>query len=161
MTVIMKPALPSAVQAPDTGHGDLDARILQAEQRLIAREEALHRSVRSLGKRMRQALRPRQLLIPAVCVGAVLSAVLWFGLRRRPAARPGPALAADAPPRRRGGAARWARRAGLLWPMLPVSWRARISPAWTDLVLSTGLPLLEHLLAPSRRPLRGAARPID
>src|SRR3982751_2942358 len=113
-------ALPRPMPADSA---DLDERILLAEHRLIAREEALMRSVDALAERVKNAFQPRRLLRPAF--GAILGVVGlgWLlgrgrrghGARRAShahAARGGSALArlADLP---------WVRPVGFAWPLLP------------------------------------------
>lgn len=151
--------LPANTLRAEAKHGDLDARILQAEQRLIEREENLHRSIHALGLRVRQSLQPRRLLLPAV---GVIVGILWLNRqRRRAAAQAQRATAAAARPRGHSRAGIWIPMVGLVWPMLPAAWRARVPPTLANLMLGTGLPLLEQLLAPPPLPPLATVGPID
>ena len=129
---------------------DLDARIEQAEQRLIAREAGLRRRAGALGERVRAAWQPGRLLAPLlVSAGVAMLGWLWRG-RAAPAPRnlepaPAPARApAD------GGHGHWVHLLPLLWPLVPQAWRARVPPSLGRLAVGVGLPLLELLL--HRRP---------
>lgn len=143
-------ALPNPAP-PDHPTDDLDTRIRAAELRLIAREERLQQDVQGLVGRVREAVHPRRLIVPAVATLAA-GVALWWGLRRlRPVAeRAERAVPAAAP----GAAARghsalgelpWASLLGLLWPLLPGGWRARVSPATAATVLGVGLPMVQKL----------------
>lgn len=135
---------------------DLDARILRAEQRLVAREESLRRRANELGARVREAWQPGRLLWPLTGAGLALVALKWLGRGRAPAPR-----AEAPPPRAREGGPHWVSLLGILWPLLPSSWRARVPPSVVNLATGVGLPLLETLLqrrAPA--PLVTAA-PVD
>jgi apolipoprotein D and lipocalin family protein len=145
------PASPPRVEAVE--HGDLDARIRQAEGRLLAREDNLHRDFLAIGLQLRQSLQPRRLLIPALGVGAAVVALLWL-FRHRPG-QAKPSQRADAAlPRAHPAGGTWVPLAGMLWPLLPASWRAQVNPSVAQLALGTGLPLLDLLMArPVPRPL--------
>jgi apolipoprotein D and lipocalin family protein len=161
MNIQTPSTLPASLPRAEAGHGDLDARILQAEARLLAREEKLRLGIHSLGMRLRHGLQPRRLLIPAVCAGAVLVALLWWFRQRRHTAVQGHSAEAAPPPRTSRAGGRWVPLAGLVWPMLPAHWRARVNPGVARLALGTGMPLLEWLMArPEPRPL-ATAGPID
>lgn len=128
--------------------GDLDARILLVEQRLIAREAQLRHRVTGLSAQIGDKLQPKRLLPPAV--GVLVGVMALLSLRRRPAAPP-----AGAAPLAAGAAAfsklPLVHLLALAWPMVPDRWRARVSPAAATSFVTLGLPLLEHLLA-GRRP---------
>jgi hypothetical protein len=139
---------------------DLDARIQQAEQRLIAREENLRRRASALGQRVADAWQPRKLVAPLLVVGGVTTlGWLW---QRRPAA---PAHAAPAAPRAAaqhdagagGGGGTWVHLLPLLWPLLPLAWRAQVPPSVHKMAVRMGVPLMELLL--KRRRHGSAATP--
>lgn len=135
----------------EAGSADIDARILEAEQRLMAREHGLQLSVQGLGMRLRHSLHPRRLLVPALGLGATLAGMLWMLGRRRRSIGPAQGLDPAPPlctPRQVG---HWVPLVGLLWPLLPEAWRARVNPAVARLALDTGLPLFELLFARSGR----------
>lgn len=135
---------------------DLDARILHAEQRLVAREARLQRHVTHMGARVRLAWQPRRLLLP---LGSALLALLSFkGLRRGHA--PAPVRHVPAAPPREGGA-HWLAMVGLVWPLLPRSWRARVPPQVVNLTMSVGLPLLETVMQLRAPPPLTTASPVD
>lgn len=130
---------------------DLEARIRQAEERLIAREENLHRRAAHLLGRTRSALSPRRLLAPLLGAGAAVG-VLWWAFRGG-RARPQPAVAGGQPAGPLAhGEVPWVRMVGLAWPLLPVAWRSRISPGMATAVVSLGLPLMERVLVRRRAP---------
>jgi apolipoprotein D and lipocalin family protein len=146
----MNPSLP-AKPLPADAEDDLESRILQVEQRLIAREQRLRQGVAGLGKQLRHRWRRRkQLLLPVA--GGLLAVAALLALSRRPAAsRP----AAEASRRRME--LPWRRLIGLAWPLLPAAWRERVSPGTAGGLLTLGLPLVEALLGARRReaaPLR-------
>ncbi|MGM9484045.1 lipocalin family protein [Roseateles sp. NT4] len=124
--------------------GDIDARILAVEQRLIAREDRLRRDVASLSGQLRDRLSPRQWLPP---VGAgLLTVAALAALWRRPAP-PAPPTSGGAPLLAR---LPWMQLIGLAWPLLPERWRQRVSPATAGSFLTLGLPLVERLLGGRR-----------
>ena len=134
-------------QAP-AGQLDLDARIEQLEQRLIAREAWVRSTARSLGQRAQHAVTPTPWLLPLVG-GA---AVLWLGWRwwrrRTPAPQAVAALPVDAPLHRPDGFAAlpWAGLVALAWPLLPIAWRSRFSPPAVTAAVSTGLLIVRRLV---------------
>lgn len=139
---------PAQLETPDRrAHGrpskaslaDLDERILAVEQRLILREENLHRRLRALTDRVERATQPRKLAVPIL--GAVLAgASVWWMVRRfLPAHGAGPA------PRETESDASWVRMIGLGWPLLPQSWRSRVDPTVASLAMGVGLPLAARL----------------
>jgi lipocalin len=139
--------------------GDLDARILQAEQRLVARQENIQRRLAAAGQRLQRALNPGRLLWP---LGATLAVGgLGWLLRGRRSAAVAPFVAT--PPGHEAvagaGGVPWLQVAGSMWPLLPRSWRRRISPATFNLVLNAGLPLARSLLRP-HHPALADARPV-
>ena len=145
------PQRPAPAPAPATLRAeaiDLDTQIEQLEQRLVAREAWLRSTAQSLGQRAQQAVAPRPWLLPMLCGGAAL----WLGwrwLRRRSPALPVSAalpvhaavhrgeVVADLP---------WAGLVALGWPLLPMAWRKRFSPATATAVVSTGLSVVRRLL---------------
>jgi len=154
------PPLPASLLRAEAEEHDLDARILQVEQRLIAREENLRRRVSHVSTRVREAWRPRRLLLPLAGAGIALAALIWFG-RGRPAVRPAQAPGSAPPPESHGHGSHWISLLGLVWPLLPPNWRARVPPSVVNLVMTVGLPLLETLL--QRRPAAPllTAGPLD
>ena len=137
---------------------DIDARILLAEQQLIAREERLRRGLTTVGRQVHQATRPARLLQPALLTAAVAVIVLgWPSRKRAPAPasqqQPGTAAAAVARPALFVLLAGipWTRFLSHAWPMLPGQWRERLNPATAASILTFGLPLLEGWLARRRR----------
>lgn len=150
---------PPSAAPPDNPEDTLDSRIQHAEQRLMAREQRVHRHVDSLALRLRQVLQPGRLLMP-LAGGAVAVASLWW-LWRGGLRKPGPTALArkqaavqGAGP---GGAAYaaqagqaglpWVRWLGLAWPLLPRRVTRGVSPAMASTAPSVGLPLAERLLA--------------
>lgn len=119
---------------------DLDTRIQQAEQQLVAREQRLRVQVHALGRRARRAAAPRALLLK-VAGGALAGLGVLWTLRRAA----GRGHAPDAP----GTAARTGAPPHLLltllplaWPLLPARWRQRVSLATAAAVLGLALPLV-------------------
>jgi apolipoprotein D and lipocalin family protein len=137
--------------------GDLQQRVLEAEQRVIAHDEALRQRWMRARQHWQRRMQPRRWLTPAAVGGAVL-VLAWWGLRR-----PRPAAAAFAPPPTRTGwdGARWVRTVGLLWPLLPTRWRARVSPGAAAAMAAVGLPLLEGLVATRTAPPLATAPQLD
>lgn len=131
---------------PEASSG-LGERIRQVEMRLIDREDALRRGVHQLGQGLQQTLQPWRRGLPALGVTlavSTLAAAIW-GWRRR---KLGGGSAADATARD-GAAGRgvpWVHLMTLGWPMLPASWRARVSPATASTLVALGLPFVEWLL---------------
>lgn len=144
--------LPASLRHRERTAHDLEDLIRQAEERLIAREENLHRRVASLMGRTRGALRPRRLLAPLAGAAAGIG-VLWWTFRGG-RARPLPPAAAGgraASPLAQGEVP-WVRLVGLAWPLLPLAWRSRISPGLATAIVSLGLPLAERVIARRRTP---------
>lgn len=112
------------------GLAGLDQRVQEIEQRLIDREDGLRRRMRSL--RLRVANEPRRLLVPMLVAASAFVVFLLAGRRRGSGSVPGRSLA--------GRGASLMHFVGLLWPLLPAPWRARMKP-------SQALPLV-GLLAP-------------
>lgn len=144
MSTAPLPPLPASLTSAERlSPDDLDARILQVEQRLIAREENLRRGLSAFSRRLGEATQPRRLLRPALIGGGALAA-LWL-LRRRPKPAAGPA------PRRAGysasgmGGIPWVRLAGLAWPMLPQRWRRHVNPVFASTLVTVVLPLVDKL----------------
>jgi hypothetical protein len=128
---------------------DLDGRIMQVEQRLIAREECLRLGIDAAALRVRVAARPWRRALPVI--GLLLGASFLVGLwrRRRPQA-PATALPdrrhhGGADDARRGAGFRWAHLVATGWTLLPATWRSRISPAAASTLVATALPLLAWL----------------
>lgn len=147
-------APPAKLSRIEADEGDIDARILEVEYRLIAREEQLRRGVNALGSQLRDTLNPRRLLVPAA--GAALGLAALVALWRRPHLAPAPiAPSAQGQPAGVPVEIPWVRLLGLAWPMLPERWRDRVSPATASTVVTLGLPVIERLIG-SRR----AATPL-
>lgn len=151
--------VPASLRRAEAEDGDLDARILQAEQRLIAREENLHRRWAAARQRVQRRWKPGRLLLPlSISVGLGVLGWLRRGRRTAPAApaassTPNPPLqaAASGP-----GGLPWLQLVGMVWPLLPATWRQRVSPATLNMLLNVGLPLAENLLRPRHPPLATA-----
>lgn len=149
------PATPASGHGAHVGFANLDERILAVEQRLIAREEGLRRRLHAVTQRIERATRPRRLAVPLLGAAAAGVALWWVARRLRPAGghrhgdgRPAHSAAFQVP---------WVRLLGLAWPMLPKSWRARVDPSTASLMMSVGLPWVEHLW----QSLRAAPRPAE
>lgn len=154
------PATLSRVEA----EADIDARILQAERRLIAREENVRRGVTAFGRQVHEATRPSRLLQPALLTAAVAVIVLGWPSRKAAPARssqqqPGTAAAAVARPALFVLLAGipWTRLLSHAWPLLSGRWREHLNPATAASILTFGLPLLEGWL--TRRRHDEPARP--
>lgn len=144
------PPLPASLShAERVDPGDIDARILQVEQRLIAREENLRRGVAAFGEQLGETLKPRRLIKPALIAAGVAALLLW-----RPARTAAAATVAAAPARASAMAGLrglpWMRLIGLALPLLPPQWRHRVSPGAATALITLGLPLVERLLGPRR-----------
>lgn len=124
---------------------DLDTRILVAEQRLIAREQALGLQVDALGRRVRRALQPRRLIGPVLGAALLLVAAGWLiGRVGRRVAAP---ARAEAPPARES---RWIRMAALAWPLLSQVWHPRSGPVAAAVTM--GLRLFSRVRRASAGP---------
>jgi apolipoprotein D and lipocalin family protein len=152
--------LPASLLRAESRKAGLDDRILQAEQRLIAREENLRRRVGAIGTRLRETLQPKRLLAP-VAGGVLALAGLWWVGRRRgdaPESQASGPRAADAaqgsssPGGAWSGRVPWVQLLGFAFPLLPAAWRARVNPATVNTVMTVGLPLIERLFARSSMP---------
>jgi hypothetical protein len=139
----------------------LDERIRRAELRLIAREDRIRRRTDQIGRRLHDALEPRRYVAPAAGI-AVASWLVWTLLsrsRRRPvAAQAAAAHAATVP--RLGSELPWMHLLPLVWPLLPLAWRARVNPATAATLLSLGLPLLELVALAGQLVLHGVAAAV-
>lgn len=141
------PARPGAPMALPAVGLDLDTRIEQLEQRLVAREARLRSSAESLAQRAQQAVTPKPWMLAVV--GA--SVVLWLGWRWRQRRVPVRQVSADVPA---NVADRhvdviadlpWAGLTALAWPLAPVTWQDRLSPAAAATVVSTVLSIGRRL----------------
>lgn len=132
---------------------DLDTQIEQLEQRLVAREAWLRATAESLAHRTKLAVTPKPWVLPAVGAGVVL----WLGWRwwhRQHPARQ--AVHRAAPPVREPHvdgpvSLPWAAMTAFAWPMVPVAWRARVSPAAATAIASTVVSVASRLLRRRRR----------
>lgn len=155
--------LPASLLRSEVEDTSLDDRIRQAEQRLIAREENLRRTVNALGRRARASLTPSQLLKPVLlpAVGGLLALVGgWWVLRTRGGSGAvGHRAPAPGTGRAEGGKSRheapWISLVGLGWQLVPVAWRSRFNPQIVNLVITVGLPLAERVFSG----FRAAAKP--
>lgn len=149
------PTAPAPEPADDPSL-DLDVRIRQVEQRLIAREEGLRRGLATWVAEWEARLAPRRLARRAGpwLLGGVGLWLLWrLVARRRPVHAP--EAAAVTTPRRLARRAwpallaglPWERLAEMAWPLLPAPWRAGASPQRLARWLSVGLPLLGSALS--------------
>ena len=158
----MNPTLPAKLPRPEAAFdGDIDARILQVEQRLIARENRLRVGLDGLTQNLQQRLQPRHWLAPAGSVLLVTAALA--SLLKRPSRPAGPAVAGEAATPGAAGllGLPWARLLGLALPLLPAPWRERISPAAASSVVALGLPLIERLLGGKQAEPLAAVAEVD
>lgn len=131
----------------------------------MVREQRLRLNAQQLGRRAKEAMQPRRLVGPAlglVAAGAGL-AWLWRG-RIAVAASPAGAAASSRSPEGHAAAHAprgrsdlpWVRLLGFVWPLLPQSFRSRVSPNTVNLVMALGLPMAEALFTqpPPPRPMR-------
>jgi TRAP-type C4-dicarboxylate transport system permease small subunit len=146
----MRPSAPTALPVVDL---DLDTRIDQLEQRLVAREAWIRSTADSLRQSTRLAVTPRPWALPLVGAGMVV----WLGWRwwhRRGPARPASVgVPATASGRHVPGRADlpWAGLMALAWPLVPASWRGRFSPAAAAAIVSTLLTIGRQLFRRSVR----------
>ncbi len=129
---------------------ELDARIEQAEQRLLAREARVRLQWHALRGRARRAAQPWRLAGPVLGVALGMLAPWWVrralrGQRTARAAQPGPGLP------------NWVQWIALAWPLLPVRWRAHVSPATVGTLATLGLSLARRWFSP--RAASGSTRP--
>lgn len=149
-TAPMTAPIPASLKRSEAEDDDLDSRIRQTEQRLIAREENLRRRLSAFGSRVKDVAQPKRLVAPVL--GAVLAASsLWWLLRGKspPSAAVAASGAGEARPRR--SELPWVNMIAFVWPLLPAHWRSRISPATASTVVALGLPLAERLLGGRRK----------
>jgi len=136
---------PAAVPVADL---DLDTQIEQLEQRLVAREAWLRSTAESLAHRTQHAVTPKPWVLPVVGAGVVL----WLGWRwwrrRDPARQVRVDATASVAVRRAEGLTDlpWAGLTSLAWPLVPVTWRGRLSPAAAAAVVSTVISIARRLL---------------
>lgn len=127
---------------------DLDTQIEQLERRLVAREAWLQSAAESLAHRAQLAVTPKPWVLPVAGVGVVL----WLGWRlwHRPVPARQVIVHAPAKPAERpiDGIADlpWAGLTALGWPLAPVAWQERLSPAAAATVVSTVLSIGRRLL---------------
>lgn len=143
------PPPPTMLPAGESVRVPLETRIAAVEHRLIAREAALRETLQALQARVRGALRPRRWLVPSIAGLAVAGALGWLWAARRP---PMPSTATAVQGAARAGGHRpppaiWASLLALVWPLLPLRWRSRISPATASTLVALGLPLVQRALA--------------
>ena len=152
----MTPSLPSPSQPRRPGAAtampvvdlDLDTQIAQLEQRLIAREAWLRSTAESLAQRAQFAVTPKPWVLPVVGVGVVL----WLGWRWRHRREPTRRVSVEVPANDAGRHAEglvdlpWAALTAMAWPLMPVPWRERFSPAAAATVVSTVLSIGRRLL---------------
>ncbi len=135
--------------APAANEVDLDIRIEEIEQRLMAREAWLRVTAESLAERTKQAVAPRPWVLPAVGAGVVL----WLGWRWWHRREPARQVAHRAlppvtqPPAVEGLVSLpWAAMTSFAWPMVPIAWRGRVSPAAAAAIVSTVVSVARSLL---------------
>ena len=139
----------------DDGEIDLDIRIRLAEERLMARQQNLRCQAGAIGERVQAAIKPWRQALPLA--GAVLAGAgvwwLWRGRRRGAARAPAPEQGQQQQSAPAGHADfPWLHIITLGWPLLPERWRARVSPATVNTMMSLGVPLIEHFLRRRPRP---------
>ncbi len=153
----MSQPAPESTVSPAT----LEERILAAEQRLLAREARLRQQTTALGQRLHRATQPGRLLWPLL--GGVVS--VWgarWALRHWAPARSGTASAALGIKGASGLATqpgeRWWQKLPWLsvfswaWPLLPLAWRAQVSPRLASWAIAVGVPLTRQLFRPAPPP---------
>jgi hypothetical protein len=157
---------------------DLETRIAQAEERLLARDQRVRTSLVAVRQRAQRLWQPWR-LVYAVGGGLVALGGVWWLWRRRRGS--GDALAGRADgvtahraskldhflnlrssprdlslPRSNGvpAALPWFGFVGILWPLLPRAWRRRVSPA----TVSAGLALVPLVIGVARALLTRRSR---
>jgi hypothetical protein len=128
---------------------DLDAEIARAERAVAERDGRAGGKGRLLMRELRRKSRLGARLLGGTAAGAfVLGWVMARGRRRR--------LGEDDPrggrrPPRDAGArlidAPWATLVPLLWPLLPVRLRERVSPGMASFLTGIGLPLVARRMS--------------
>jgi len=152
------PARPSDASDSRTGSRDLDARIRQIEQRIVARREHLFAEAREASDRVQHALRPRRILPPLLAT-TLAAAALWSLLRRdRRDSGSGPAVA-DSRAHSAQPPNGWMRLVDIGWPLVSARFGTGSSPTLAAAILSAGLPLARRLLAGSPDARRAAETP--
>lgn len=162
-------ATPLSPARTEPAQGTLDERITLAEQRLVAREQALRHGAQALVRRAQSATEPRRMVRPAVFALGVL-ALVWGAarlMRRRSVGETlhatATAASATAPAvssASRFGEVPWMRAAVLLWPLLPAAWRGRMGADTASTLVAVGLPLAGLLFSKrARGPLQ--SQPSD
>lgn len=164
-------ATPLSPARTEPAQGTLDERITLAEQRLVAREQALRHGAQALVQRAQSVTEPRRMVRPAVFALGVL-ALVWGAarlMRRRSvgetlhATATATAASATAPAvssASRFGEVPWMRAAVLLWPLLPAAWRGRMGADTASTLVAVGLPLAGLLFSKrARGPLQ--SQPSD
>lgn len=136
-----------------------DERIRDAELRVIARDEALRKRFAHSRARLAQAVRPRRWVWPAALAAGALGGLAWAAMRGR--RRHAAAVPQAGAPRRTSRSAGWVRGIGLVWPLLPAQWRAKVSPGTAAALAAIGLPLLERVAAEPKHPPLSTAAPVD
>jgi len=125
------------------GLAELDERILAIEHRLIDREAGLLQRVHRLQARVENA--PRRWVGPALA-GVTAFAGMFLMARQRGRTRGASARVTA------GKRVNWLHYVGLVWPLLPVQLRSRVSPETALPLMSLLPPLLEQVF-PARRPM--------
>lgn len=148
----MLPSRRAKPPSPDVG--ELDERIRQVEERLVAREQALGRRAGVLGQRLRLALQPKWLAVPLLGGAAALVAVGWWAARHTGRAAWGQPAPGGPPPGPVPPAAHpwWEHVISIGWPLLPRVWREQTGPA---VAVALGLGLA-HRRRQSQAPREGA-----
>jgi apolipoprotein D and lipocalin family protein len=131
-------------------HLDLGMQIERAEQAVIERDRRFTRNGRALMTRVEHGFKRN--FGRGLLAGAATLALAWFMPSRRHAAMPRPGASGAA-------AVPWAALIPMVWPLLPPSWRRRISPGTATLVVGVALPLLSTLRPP--QPLVQTAAQVD
>lgn len=142
---IPPPLPPARTERPQ---GTLEERIALAEDRLVARQQALQHGAQALVLRARAALEPGRMVRTAAYTLGGLTLV-WVAVRllgRRPRAEEThtdatSAGAPSAPTASRSRKVPWERAAALIWPLLPVAWRGRLGPDAASILVTVCLAL--------------------
>lgn len=135
------PPLPLAPE--DDTSLDIGTRISLVEHRLVEREQRLRLQTRRLARRARAVAAPRALALKLAGGALAGGGLLW--LLRRGGGHPGPAPL-QPPDQAPGVPPLLLSLLPMAWPLLPLRWRHRLSPATAATVLGVALPLVQRLV---------------
>lgn len=124
---------------------DLEAQIVRAERAVIARDARIRLRADAIAHRVRHDVKRHA--GGGIAVGLATLALGWWLKRRHPAAAPAaPAADAQSSHLARDAGLSLATLLPLIWPLLPPSWRRRVTPATASTVVSFVTPWLARLL---------------